>query len=78
MVQAIKQRVTVGPGGQIHIDRSELPEGQTAEVIVVIEPPLSPIEGTRLVNYLGKAKGSFADAQEADNFLRGERDAWER
>ena len=31
-----------------------------------------------LVDYLGKAKGSFASADEADAFLRGERDAWEQ
>jgi len=76
MVQAIKENVIIGAGGLIEIRRPDLPEGAAAEVIVMIEtrepgpPPLTSL--------LGKARSGYASGEEADAFLRAERDAWGR
>ena len=76
MVNAIKQVVTVQSGGVIEIRSPELPEGARAEVIVILddgaEAPNRP-----LCTIIGTGKGCFATPEEADAFLRKERDAWE-
>lgn len=38
MLNGIKQRARVGPGGTVEIRAPELPEGVTVEVIVLLEP----------------------------------------
>jgi hypothetical protein len=76
MVQAIKENVIIGAGGLIEIRRPDLPEGATAEVIVMIETPES--EPLPLSSLLGKARSGYASGEDADAFLRAERDAWGR
>ena len=78
MMKAFREQVTVGAGGAIEIRNPALPEGASAEIIVMIEPPKPQAPLAPLTSYLGKAKGVFATAEEADRFLSGERDAWER
>ncbi len=80
MVQALKQQVTIGPAGRVVIDRSNLPEGARAEVIILLaeESPRKPASSTRLADLIGKAGRSFASAQEADAFIRELRDEWDR
>lgn len=76
MVSAIRQRVTVQPGGRIEIRSSELPAGAEAEVIVVLETaPPAPTHSLR--DLIGQGKGCYATPQDADHFIRGERNAWE-
>ena len=77
MATTIKRSVTVQPGGRIEISSPELTPGARAEVTVLVEdgkarPPRRP-----LASYVGACKGSFATADEVDDFLRRERDAWE-
>ena len=77
MATTIKRSVTVQPGGRIEISSPELTPGARAEVTVLVEdgqtlPPRRP-----LADYVGACKGSFATADEVDDFLRQERDAWE-
>lgn len=75
MTRALKQNVVIGPGGVIEIRSPELPEGVKADVIVLYEEkekkkiPLSKL--------FGKGKGLFATPEEADAFLRNERDQWD-
>ncbi|HEY9647771.1 MAG TPA: hypothetical protein V6C88_15450 [Chroococcidiopsis sp.] len=38
MITGIKQRAVVGKDGKIEIPTSELPEGTTVEIIVLVEP----------------------------------------
>lgn len=38
MIQAIKERVRIKPGGVIEIAHPELPPGEEAEVIVMLDP----------------------------------------
>jgi len=79
MVQALKEQVIVGPSGRVLIDRTNLPEGTRAEVIVLVVPdgddtPRPP----RFVDLIGMAQASFSSAGEADAFIRQERDEWDR
>ncbi len=76
MVQAIKENVIIGAGGLIEIRCPDLPEGAAAEVIVVVESPESG--PPPLTSLLGKAHSGYASGEEADAFLRAERDTWGR
>lgn len=38
MLNGIKQRARVGPGGTVEIQSPELPEGKTVEVIILLVP----------------------------------------
>ena len=76
MVNAIKQVVTVQPGGVIEIRSPDLPEGARAEVIVILDDDQDAPDRP-LRSIIGTGKGCFATPEEADAFLRKERDAWE-
>ena len=81
MVRAIKEQVTIKPGGLLEIRRSDLPAGVTVEVIVMIgEPGEGESEGRPrdLSSFFGKVKDCFESGEAADAFLRAERDAWPR
>jgi hypothetical protein len=73
MLQAIRRRVTVQPGGRIEIVAPELTPGSQAEVIVLEERAL---RRRPLAELIGQGKGAHANPEEADAFLRQERDAW--
>jgi len=73
MVRAIKQTVTIQPGGRVVVTSDELPEGHRAEVIVLVDQESPPESYLAL---FGAGKGGFDTAEAADAFLHGERDAW--
>lgn len=73
MVQAIKQTVTIQPGGRIEVASSEFPVGAQAEVIVLV---VRDVPSKRYADLIGSGSGSFATPEEVDAFLRQERDAW--
>ncbi|MDI6725567.1 MAG: hypothetical protein QMD32_01280 [Smithellaceae bacterium] len=74
-MQAIKQHVTVPPNGLIQVHVPELKPGTLAEVIILESAELPPPK--RLADSIGKGRGSFATSEEADAFIRKERDAWD-
>jgi len=76
MTTAIKQIVTVQPGGLIEIRSPELTVGARAEVIILLEDSNPPPERS-LRSIIGAGKGSFATPEEADAFIRRERETWE-
>jgi hypothetical protein len=76
MVRTFKENVIIGPGGLIEIHRPDLPEGAAAEVVITIE--LAQPEPAPLSNLLGKAHSGYASGEDADAFVRAERDAWDR
>jgi hypothetical protein len=76
MVRAIKEYVVVKAGDLIEIRRPELPTGTAAEVIVMVDDGLSA--SPSLSSLLGRASSGYASGEEADAFIRRERDAWER
>lgn len=75
MREALKQRVTIQPGGVVHLQSSELIPGSEAEVIVILEAPsATPIS---MASLIGTAAGCYPTPEDADTFLRRERNAWE-
>jgi len=75
MLKAIRQKVTIQADGIITFRSPELPPGGRAEVIVILKEMSPPQRG--LLSFRGKGKGAFASPEEADVFIRGERDQWE-
>ena len=76
MVRAIRKFVTILPGGRVDLVSSELPVGSQAEVIVLLASAPIPPPGSYLASF-GSAKGAFTTPQQADTFVRTERDTWE-
>ena len=74
MVTAIKQIVTIQQGGRVEVTSADLPEGRLAEVIVLIDQPGPP---KSYLSLFGAGTGGFATSEEADAFLRRERDSWD-
>ena len=75
MPGVLRQQTIIRPGGWIEIQSSELPEGVIAEVIVLWEPRKP--QAVPLRHLIGTAKGCYATPDEADAFIRRERDAWD-
>jgi len=76
MLYAIKQHVIVQADGVIEVHAPELKAGMHTEVIILEAPGLALAERS-LGSFIGTGHGSFATAEQADAFLRAERDAWE-
>ena len=78
MVEALRRQVIVGQGGSIEIRASDLKPGTPAEVIVLQAPATPSSEGLApLCSFIGSCKGMFSSQQEADDYLRGERESWD-
>lgn len=79
MLNAIKQQTIVKPGGIIELTLPELPEGAIVEVIVLFQDSgeLGKERVRSLTSLIGSAPGSFATPEEADQFIRQERDEWD-
>jgi hypothetical protein len=75
MVKAIRQEITVQKDSVIEIHSLALKPGIHVEVILLLEEESSQ-KGT-LLSLLGTGKGSFASSEEADAFIRRERNQWE-
>lgn len=77
MVRAIREHVTIQPGGRVEIQNPELPAGSRAEVIVMVEEPATTAKGG-IDASLGAYPNMFRDAAEAEAFIRDLRDEWDR
>ena len=75
-MEPLRQEVIVQADGRIVIHVPQLKPGTRAEVIVVERPPQAG-EPARLSSLIGCCRGMFASPDEADDFLRRERDAWD-
>jgi hypothetical protein len=69
----LKQKVTVQPGGVVHVQSSELVPGSTADVIIIPDSGALPVP--KLASLIGSAAGGFVSPAEVDAFIRRERDA---
>lgn len=79
MTTTSRHTVIVRPGGIIEIRDPSLPEGRSVQVTVSFEEAEEQEEKRGgLMRFFGAARGSFATPEEADAFIRAERDAWER
>ncbi len=81
MTTELTLTTTVLPGGKIEIRSPELVPGERVTVIVKVEVPqetekLTIEEHLARANYKGGAL--FKTAKEVDEYIRNERDSWER
>jgi hypothetical protein len=77
MSLTLQVQTTVLPGHRIEIQADQLPEGRSATVLVLIEEPEIPRR--RLSEVLAGYPGGqrFRTAEEVDEYLRKEREAWD-
>lgn len=78
MTRTLQIETTVLPGHRIEIQTPELPEGQSATVFVVVEENAVPKR--RLSEILADYCGGqlFRSAEEVDEYLRAERETWDK
>jgi len=79
MEQVIRRRVVVQSGGHIELDDDALQGVAEADVIVIVHRDGSK-EKQAAIDLLDTLPGSrlFKTSSEADAYLRGERDSWDR
>ena len=79
MQAALKLATTIQPGGRIDILDSQLPVGETVDVIVLL-PPSSAVPRRSLADVLAASPGpgAFQTVEAVDTYIREERDSWER
>ena len=79
-MKAIRQRVTVQPGGRIEITDPALVAGTEADVVLIV-PEASgdgaPSTLPPLTDMIGAAKGLFETPEEVDAYIRALRDEWD-
>jgi hypothetical protein len=78
MVAAIRQQVTVQPGGVVEVRSPELTPGSSAEVIVLVEAASPPPRDRPLVSFIGAGRAGFRSVEEIDAYIRELRDEWDR
>lgn len=78
MTQTLQIETTILPGHRIEIQAPELPEGRSATVFVLVEE--HPLSKRRLSEILADYRGGqlFRSAQEVDDYLRAERESWDK
>lgn len=82
MAAIIHREAIVGPDGRIEISAPELEPGQ--RVTVTIEPQStpheSPVQKPHAIDILKAMPGHrlFKTAEEVDEYIREERDSWDR
>lgn len=74
MTHAIRQEVTVQKDHQIEIFSPDLKLGDHIEVIILLSQ--SEPKKTNLDSLFGAGKGGFSSPEEANDFIRRERDTW--
>lgn len=75
MREALREKVTIQPGGRIEVESRTLPEGLQAEIIVLLDDTVPrPVLMSAMI---GAGKGCYNSPEDVDAFIRCERDAWE-
>ncbi len=71
MIQTVKARAIVKPGGFIEVHSDELPEGATVEVIVLVEEPEEPEKPLKeLIDFIGAANPNDSEDDEPKGLSR--------
>jgi len=83
MVAAVKQVVTVQPGGVVEVRSADLRPGARAEVTVRLlaedeQPPAAPPAPRTWASFIGSGKGAFKSAEDIDAYIREIRDWGDR
>jgi hypothetical protein len=79
MPGAVHHKTAVLPGGKIEVIDQSLPSGEVVEVIILLPPALAA-DRRSAVDILAEAPGHrlFKTAEEVEDYLRKEREAWDR
>jgi hypothetical protein len=79
MLSALHRKITVLPGGKIEVTDQALPSGELVDVIILLPAP-SATPRRSAIDILAEAPGHrlFKTAAEVDDYLRKEREAWDR
>lgn len=79
MQNALCLKTTVLPGGKIEITDAELPSGTPVDVFVVL-PKSARAPRRSAIDVLETAPGhrAFKTAKEVDDYIREERESWDR
>ena len=77
MQKSLHLKTTVLPGGRIEIANQSLPVGESVDVVVSQSPEST---GRSAVDILAEAPGHllFETAEEVADYLKEERDSWNR
>lgn len=75
MLHAVRQQVTIGQDGIIHIYVPELKAGTVADVIIL--EAHEKITKKTLEGFIGKGKGCYKNSNDADIFINNERNSWD-
>jgi hypothetical protein len=79
MQSALRLETTVLPGHRLEVSAPELPEGAKVEVIVVLPAP--PTQGPSMLEFLATLPPGpllFQTPEDANRYVKEERDSWER
>ena len=79
MVGALHRKITVLPGGKIEVIDQALTSGELVDVIILL-PESSVTPRRSALDILAEAPGQrlFKTAEEVDDYLQKEREAWDR
>jgi hypothetical protein len=79
MLGALHRKITVLPGGKIEVTDQALPAGELVDVIILL-PTSSTTPRRSALEILAEAPGQrlFKTAEEVDDYLQKEREAWDR
>ncbi len=75
MMDLVRQRTIVQPGGLVEVRLEHLPPGTPVDVLV--QPVVEEAQGNGLRGLRGKAKGVYATPEDAARRVRSLRDEWE-
>lgn len=78
MVGALHRKITVLPGGKIEVTDQALTSGELVDVIILL-PATSAMPHRSAIDILAEAPGHrlFKTAEEVDDYLQKEREAWD-
>ncbi len=78
MPSVLYRKTAVLPGGKIEVTDQALPSGEVVDVIILL--PASSTTRRSAVDILAEAPGHrlFKTAADVDDYLRKEREAWDR
>lgn len=77
MARFIQQQVTIHTPGTLEIHSPELKPGMRVEVRLLLKDVPQTRNSYPLLSFMGTGRGTFSSSEEADVFLRQERDLWE-
>jgi len=81
MQNTLRVQTTVEKGGKIELSAPQLHEGETVEVIILLPHTAMPVERQySALDILDNTSGHriFQTAEDVEQYLTEERDAWER